>query len=300
MVSSEDDSIFLYDCAKGQQARVTNSKKYGVKLVRFTHAQDTVLHASNKEPSPESTQNHAIRYLSLHDNKYIRYFPGHTRRVTSLSLNRLDDLFISASEDQTVRLWDLKMSKCAAQINVGCSPVVGLDPEGMVFAIGIDSNAVRLYDLKKFDGGPFATFDVPSTTPETLKTAEQSPDEVGVWSQLQFSPDGSQIMLTGTGSKILLIDAFAGHVVASLTGFKNTRSTPFEAGYSADGQFVVCGDSDKLVHVWRASDGSKLAQFKTCHTSAEPISKVKWSPGYMMFASTSDTLSMWIPRDAVR
>ena len=28
-----------------------------------------------------------IRYLSLHDNKYIRYFPGHTKKVTTLCMS---------------------------------------------------------------------------------------------------------------------------------------------------------------------------------------------------------------------
>ena len=49
------------------------SKKYGVDLIRFTHAVNTVIYTSNKVDD-------TIRYLSLHDNKYIRYFPGHTKK----------------------------------------------------------------------------------------------------------------------------------------------------------------------------------------------------------------------------
>lgn len=49
-----------------------------------------------------------IRYLSLHDNKYLRYFKGHKSRVTSLCMSPEDDTFMSASEDKTVRLWDLR------------------------------------------------------------------------------------------------------------------------------------------------------------------------------------------------
>ena len=44
------------------QKRLVNSQKYGVDLVRFTHAKNAAIHASTKRDD-------AIRYLSLHDNK---------------------------------------------------------------------------------------------------------------------------------------------------------------------------------------------------------------------------------------
>ena len=90
-----------------------NSKKYGVDLIRFTHAQNTAVHCSTKIDGTfhilllllhlYSTRNiigpivlfllDTIRYLSLHDNKYIRYFPGHTKKYVALLL-RLDAKFL--------------------------------------------------------------------------------------------------------------------------------------------------------------------------------------------------------------
>ena len=49
------------------QKRLVNSQKYGVDLVRFTHAKNAAIHASTKRDD-------AIRYLSLHDNKVINSF----------------------------------------------------------------------------------------------------------------------------------------------------------------------------------------------------------------------------------
>ena len=37
----------------------------------------------------------SIRYLSLHDNKYIKFFPAHTKPVTALSMSAKSDHFIS-------------------------------------------------------------------------------------------------------------------------------------------------------------------------------------------------------------
>ena len=41
---------------------------------------------------------HKIRYQTLHDNKYIRYFGGHTERVTGLCLSPKSDMFLSAGQ----------------------------------------------------------------------------------------------------------------------------------------------------------------------------------------------------------
>lgn len=69
-----------------------------------------MLHTS--KPSPNSTAPghiaHEIRYLSLFDNAYLRFFTGHEGRVTSLAMSPLDDRFLSASVDGTLRLWALQ------------------------------------------------------------------------------------------------------------------------------------------------------------------------------------------------
>ena len=104
--------------------RLCKSGKYGVHLARFTHKSTAIIHASTKGEEAAST----IRYLSLHDNSYLRYFYGHKKqyvtredrewksvlkhelcnRVTSLEMSPADDTFLSAAADDTVRLWDLR------------------------------------------------------------------------------------------------------------------------------------------------------------------------------------------------
>lgn len=62
-------------------------------------------------------RDHGIRYHTLHDNKYIRYFTGHTERVTGLCLCPSTDLFISSSE----------VSNAQPSLQVSCLSV-GLHP----------------------------------------------------------------------------------------------------------------------------------------------------------------------------
>lgn len=71
------------------------SKKYGIDLARFTHGKTNVLHASTKgdgqfafsrwealgfAADAFASSPDAIRYHSLHDNKYLSYYKGHTEK----------------------------------------------------------------------------------------------------------------------------------------------------------------------------------------------------------------------------
>ena len=58
------------------------------------------------------------RYMSLKENKYIRYFGGHDKKVVTLAMNPADDTFLSGSMDKTIRLWDLRSNHCQV-----CSPL---------------------------------------------------------------------------------------------------------------------------------------------------------------------------------
>ena len=114
-----------------------------------------------------------IRYLSLHDNKFLRYFPGHTKRsttqfiilgthhhtytpshthrVVSLMMSPINDTFLSGSLDRTIRLWDLRSPNCQGLMHLNCTPIASFDPEGLIFAAGVDSRQLKLYDLRTFD-----------------------------------------------------------------------------------------------------------------------------------------------------
>lgn len=195
---SEDDQIVIYDCDKGTQTRTVNSKKYGVDLIHFTHSQNTAIHSSTKVDD-------AIRYLSLHDNKYLRYFPGHTKKVISLCISPVEDSFLSGSMDKTLRLWDLRSPNCQGVMHLSGRPIAAYDPEGLIFAAGVNSESIKLYDLRSFDKGPFVTF----------KLNQERECE---WTGLKFSRDGKTILISTDGQVIRLVDAFHGTPLQTFTG----------------------------------------------------------------------------------
>lgn len=274
--SSDDDSIVMYDCATGQKSRSVNSKKYGVDLIQFAHNTSNAIHCSTKVDD-------VIRYLSLHDNKYIRYFPGHQKKVVTLCMSPLDDMFLSGSLDKSIRLWDLRMQSCQGLMHVPSRPVAAFDPDGLIFAAGINSDTIKLYDLRSFDKGPFTTF--------KLENETHTED----WTGLKFSPDGKMILITTNGAILTLIDAYKGTVLHKLTGHENSKGIELDATFSADAQYVFSGSTDSHIFAWSASTGQKVARLPSGHSPL--IQKILFNPRYFMLASACTTLNLWLPTE---
>uniref|UniRef100_A0A5S6QV60 WD_REPEATS_REGION domain-containing protein n=1 Tax=Trichuris muris TaxID=70415 RepID=A0A5S6QV60_TRIMR len=279
ITGSDDDSIVIYDVSTGTRRRQVNSKKYGVTLIRFTNAQDAVVHGSNKVDD-------GIRHLSLHDNKYIRYFNGHTKKVIALAVSPVDTTLVSGSMDRTVRLWDLRSQNCQGCINVSAPPTLSFDPEGVIFAVAMEPGSILLYDIRRFDKGPYNIFTLP-----------QMDKKLSIGG-LKFSPDGKVIMIYTNGSKIYTVDAYQGNFCRTLTGHKNLAELPIEASFTPDGVFILSGSTDGNIYVWRVESGESVAVLagengQGAHKN--PIRCVKFSPTHALIVSACTDTVMWVP-----
>ncbi|POM69998.1 Hypothetical protein PHPALM_13653, partial [Phytophthora palmivora] len=73
-VTSRSDGVMsMINCLSGTVAKTILTKRYGVDIVRFTHHPDCVIFSS-----ANSANDHRIRYHSFFDNKFLRYYTGHT------------------------------------------------------------------------------------------------------------------------------------------------------------------------------------------------------------------------------
>lgn len=55
---------------------------------------------------------------------------------------------MSGSLDQSIKLWDLRSPLCRGHINVYGRPVTAIDPDGIVMAVGIDSETLQMFDFR--------------------------------------------------------------------------------------------------------------------------------------------------------
>lgn len=60
MASSSDETIQIYNVREGRHEKALHSKKYGVKLAKFTHTSSSIIYASTKQNS-EPSSHHPLR-----------------------------------------------------------------------------------------------------------------------------------------------------------------------------------------------------------------------------------------------
>ncbi|KAH8924100.1 WD40 repeat-like protein [Atractiella rhizophila] len=305
VTAGEDEKLQLFSCRTGKHHKQLYSKKYGVHLARFAHTSSTVVYASTKEDD-------TIRYLSLHDNSFLRYFKGHKRRVTSLEVSPVDDTFLSGAMDDTVRVWDLRADKCQGLLNIAGNPCVAFDHGGICFGVALNlKSTVLLYDMRGYDKEPFQTFHLDDPAAANLTGGYPT------FTSLKFSADGTQLLIGTTGNVHFIMDAFSGKTTHRVTGHlglepASAAATPYdpslgmsgsEVSWTPDGRFVIGGSADGKVHVWDTQQQNSvtgeintLTPIKTFEGHAgSPSRVVSFNPKLAMFASAGKELALWLP-----
>ncbi|KAF8298192.1 WD40 repeat-like protein [Clavulina sp. PMI_390] len=313
VTAAEDETFRLYDCRTGKHKKTLLSKKYGITLPRFTHKNSSIIYASTKV-------DHTIRYHSLHDNKYLQYFKGHEKKVVSLDMSPVSDGFLSASEDKTVRLWDLRTPTARGELSgLPHTPLAAYDSNGVVFAVGLNSyQRINLYDTRNFDKEPFLHIQIVDRALELISF----PPRLPLMTSLSFSSNGKLLLVGTAGNVHYVVDAFDGVLFLRLVGFEGLEPgksgreggmTPTrglsgeEVCWTPDSKFVIGGSLDGKVHVWDLSSDNKIPRLGpgedpvtlqpayTMEGSPSVTRCVKFNPRYQMMATAGAELAFWLP-----
>ncbi|XP_057722872.1 protein ANTHESIS POMOTING FACTOR 1 [Arachis stenosperma] len=276
VTASEDDSVRLYDIANAKLLKTTYHKKHGADRICFTHHPNSVICSSkyNLESTGES-----LRYLSMYDNRCLRYFKGHKQRVVSLCMSPINDSFMSGSLDHSVRIWDLRVNACQGILRLRGRPAVAYDQQGLVFSVAMEGGAIKLFDSRSYDKGPFDTFLVGGDTAEVC--------------DIKFSNDGKSMLLTTTNNNIYVLDAYGGEKRCGFS-LEPSPGTTIEATFTPDGKYAVAGSGGGTMHAWNIETRNEVA----CWSSHIGVpSCLKWAPRRAMFAAASSVLTFWIPNN---
>ncbi|KAE8705032.1 LOB domain protein 25 [Hibiscus syriacus] len=123
VTASEDDSVRLYDIANAKLIKTTIIRN--MVRIEYVYNHPSSVICSTRH-NLEST-GEALRYLSMYDNRCLRYFKGHKERVVSLCMSPVNDSFMSGSLDHSVRIWDLRVNACQGILRLRGRPTVAYD-----------------------------------------------------------------------------------------------------------------------------------------------------------------------------
>uniref|UniRef100_A0A803MSE2 Uncharacterized protein n=1 Tax=Chenopodium quinoa TaxID=63459 RepID=A0A803MSE2_CHEQI len=215
--------------------------------------------------------------VTASDDDSVRLYDIVSAKIVSLCMSPINDSFMSGSLDHSVRIWDLRVNSCQGILRLRGRPAVAYDQQGLVFAVAMEGGAVKLFDSRSYDKGPFDTFLVGGDTAEVC--------------DIKFSNDGKSMLLTTTNNNVYVLDAYAGEKRCGFS-LEPSHNTTIEATFTPDGQYVVAGSGDGSLHAWDIKSRSEIGRWSS-HIGV--ASCLKWAPRRVMFVAASSVLTFWIP-----
>lgn len=241
------------------------------------------------------------------EGKCVSAIEGHTMAVKKVlwnTLNKESGSFISASQDQSVLIWQFNpkdsTSSCVHICKGHSSSVdcLSIQPSGLKFASGSWDKMIKIWEA---DVNPNAGDEEESESKKVCKEGKTSPKNIRTplttlsghkepVSALIWNEE-NELISAGWDHCIRLWDTEISTNKHTLTGNKAILSI----AYSKEKNLVVSGTADKFIRVWdiRAS-GAVVKNMLSSHNGW--VSSVDWSPNnenLLVSGSYDNTVKLW-------
>ncbi|KAG1823960.1 WD40-repeat-containing domain protein [Suillus subaureus] len=195
----------------------------------------------------------------------------HTKKVSAVAVFKDGRRIITASEDKTLRIWNVKKRKLVGGRFVGHSGFVNsvaVSPDDMRIASGGADGTIIIWDVdsKQMVFNPLV--------------------EHTSWvSSVCFSPDGKRLASGSYDERAIIWDAKTGAVLSTLQGW----SPVFCVSFSPDGLKLAFG-TEFTIRVWNTNNVELLFDIIIAQ-----VQSIVWLPGGQQIVSASydETVKFW-------
>jgi hypothetical protein len=227
--------------------------------------------ASSRATTPRPWLNPLLQALTPPAESLIRTLGGHTKSIWSLTVSADGRRAVSASDDCTLKVWDVKSGRQLRTLKGHRDGVIGA-------AVSVDDRRV----VSASDDRTLKVWDVESGL--ELRTMKGHVDGVvGV----AVSANGRRAV-SASGQTVKVWDVESGLELRTLEGHADSVAS---VAMSADGKVAVSASFDRTLKVWDVDNGREL---RTLTGHQAPVFRVALSAdGKVALSAAHQTLKVW-------
>ncbi len=250
-----------------------------------------------------------------HKSPCIMTLAGHSKWVNFCAYSPDGSRIVSASEDNTLKVWDAETGAEVATLAGHSEQVAScaFSPDGSRIVSVSEDNTLKVWDVvtgakittlaghsqsvESCDYSPSGSRIVSASVDNILKVWDAGTGakittlagHSGSVTSCAYSPDGSRIVSASEDNTLKVWDAETGAEIATLAGHSNGVTS---CAYSPDGSRIVSASEDKTLKVWDAETGSEITTL-TGHSYI--VHSCAYSPdgSRIVSASWDNTLKLW-------